>query len=361
MRTALIMLLVALSGLVQAQKSTKIENVILVTWDGYRWCEMFGGAQKKIYRTKKYNKDRDKLKVDYWDKSPLVRRERLMPFIWDSIAKNGQIYGNKKLGNRMTLTNGYKFSFPGYNEIFSGWGDKRINSNGYGYNPNATIFDFLKTQPGFDGHMAAFATWDAFPKIINDQRNQVPVFVDMKADSTGGISIKDVKIDHWETTIPPHNPFAKTDTFTYHFAKEYLQRYHPRFAFIGFDETDDFAHGGEYPAYLGTANTLDAYMRDLWAFIQSDPQYKDKTAIVITCDHGRGNVPKLEWRHHGHVPGAENIWMMVMGPGIKAKGEVKTKMMIHQNQIAATIAQLLGYQYKTDHFAGKSIQQVFDK
>ena len=345
-----------------AQQNAKTENVILVTFDGYRWQEMFGGPQKKIYKDKKYGKDLKKLGVDYTsEKDPIKRREELMPFFWGTIAKKGQIYGNRKLGNKVTLTNGYKFSFPGYNEIFSGWGDKRINSNGYGDDPNNNIFDFLKAQKGFENKLAAFGTWDAFPRIINTKRNNVPVYVSMKADKDGGIHIQGVDIDKWHTSIPGHNPFAQTDTFTYHFAKEYLERYHPRFAFIGFDETDDFAHDGNYAAYIGTANTLDAYMQDLWDFIQSDPQYKDKTTIIITCDHGRGDIPKLEWRHHGHVFGAEYIWIAAMGPGIAPKGEIKTKEHLHQNQIAATIAALLGYTYTTDHFAGDVIKEMINQ
>lgn len=343
---------------VTAQTKPKTENVILVTWDGYRWQEMFRGPQKKLYNTKKYTKDLRTIKSQYWDADPTKSREKLMPFIWGTVAKYGQIYGNKKLHNRVTLTNRYKFSYPGYNEILTGWGDHKVNSNDYPDNPNYNIFDFLSAQKGFEGKLFCAGTWDAFPRIINDKRNHVPVFVNMKAEANGGIHIRDVNIDKWNTTIPAHNPYAKTDTFTYKFAKEYMHRNHPRFTFIGFDETDDFAHGGEYDAYLGTAHTLDSYMQDLWNFVQSDPQYKDKTTIIITCDHGRGDIPKLEWRHHGHVLGAENIWVAVMGPDVAALGEVKTKEHLHQNQIASTIAALLGFEYKPDHFAGTKIQTI---
>ncbi|MDB5283689.1 MAG: arylsulfatase family protein [Bacteroidota bacterium] len=358
MKYALLLALSIISSFSFAQEKPKAENVIVVTFDGYRWQELFGGAQKKILNVKKYAGDKKKMKALYWDKDASVRREKVMPFFWSTIASKGQIYGNKKLGNRVTLTNGYKFSYPGYNEIFSGWGDKRINSNGYGDDPNQNIFDFLLTQKGFDGKMAAFATWDAFPRIINEKRNHVPVFVDMKPNNKGAINIKGVSIDQWQTTIPAHNPYAKTDSFTYHFAKEYLQRNHPHFAFIGFDETDDYAHDGNYAAYLNTATTLDRYMKDLWNFVQGDPQYKDKTTIIITCDHGRGDIPNLEWRHHGHVLHAENIWIAAIGAGITPKGEVKDKMFLHQNQIAATVAALFGYTYKVDHFSGQPITEI---
>ena len=305
MKYFLLVLVVLLSRSSFSQDKAKTENVILVTWDGYRWQEFFGGPQKKILKVKKYSPDAAMLRARFGDNDPIKSRAKLMPFMWNVVAKKGQIYGNKKLGNKVTLTNGYKFSFPGYNEIFSGWGDRRINSNDYPYDPNYNIFDLLASKKEFENKIFAVATWDAFPRIINDKRNHVPVYVNMKVDSNGVLhspSInKPLDITKWETQIPVHNPYAKADTLTYHFAKEYMHRYHPRFSFIGFDETDDYAHEGKYDAYLNTANTLDTYMQDLWNFVQSDPQYKDKTTIIITCDHGRGDIPALEWRHHGYV------------------------------------------------------------
>ena len=358
MKHALLFALVMISSFSFAQQNAKSENVILITLDGYRWQELFGGAQKKIINVKKYAGNVKEMKAKYWDKDATVRRAKVMPFLWTTIAQKGQIYGNRKYGNSVKVTNGYTFSFPGYNEIFSGWGDKRINSNGYGYNPNNTIFDFLQAQKGFENKLVAVATWDAFTRIINDKRNNVPVFVDLKINNKGTVNAKGAEYSEWKTTVPAHNPYAKTDSLTYHFAKEYIARNHPRFAFIGFDETDDYAHDGNYAAYLNTATTLDRYIEDLWNFVQSDPQYKDKTTIIITCDHGRGDIPNLEWRHHGHVLHADNIWVAAIGAGITAKGEVKQKMQLYQNQLAATIAQLLGYTYKTDHFIGAPIDPI---
>ncbi|HWB63961.1 MAG TPA: alkaline phosphatase family protein [Chitinophagales bacterium] len=341
-----------------AQTDAKTHNVIIVTFDGYRWQEVFGGAQKRIINSKKYTKDMPEVKAKYWDNDPIKRREKLMPFFWNVIAKQGQLYGNKKIGNQVTLTNGYKFSFPGYNEIFTGWGDHRINSNDYGDDPNLNIFDFLLTQKGFEGKMAAFATWDAFPKIINSHRNHVPVYVDFKPGKDGLPILKDgLKLNSW-SPIPASEKGIKTDTLTYKVAREYLAENHPHFAFIGFDETDGNAHDGDYEAYLNAANNEDKYMEDLWNFIQSDPQYKDNTTLIITCDHGRGDIPLLEWRHHGHVFHAENIWIAMIGAGVQPKGEIKEKELLHQNQIAATIAKLFGYTYKVDHFAGQPISGV---
>jgi hypothetical protein len=341
-----------------AQQAPKTENVILVTWDGYRWQELFGGADKKWMKEKFVKSDLNKLKEQYNAPTAEERRKKLMPFFWDSIATKGTLIGNRKKGSKMNVTNGYKFSYPGYSEIFCGYGDHRVNSNDFPDNPNKNIFDFIVAQKEFERKAAAFATWDAFPRIINTNRNKVPVFVNFKKENDV-VSCNNVSYDKWQTSCPQVDPFILTDTMTYHFAKEYIHRNHPKFVFIGFDETDHFAHEGMYDAYLNSANTEDRFMADLWNTIQSDPQYKDKTTLIITCDHGRGNKRPGMWRHHGKlVKDAHQIWMAAIGPDVAANGEVKGGKKYTQSQIAQTIAHLLGKNYTDDHPVGEAIDIV---
>jgi hypothetical protein len=44
---------------------------------------------------------------------------------------------------------------------------------------------------------------------------------------------------------------------------------------------------------------VDKWIKEIWTFVQNDPQYKNKTAIFITTDHGRGDINKEEWKSHG--------------------------------------------------------------
>lgn len=336
----------------------KTENIIIVTFDGYRWQELFTGADKKLVAAPELAKDPVALKKEFWADTPEKRREKLMPFFWGTIARQGQLYGNRKVGSKMDVTNPYRFSYPGYSEIFCGHAFRKVNSNDYPDNPNLNIFDFMNSQPGYKGKVAAFATWDAFPRIINTQRSGVPVFVKMKKYENGA-ECKGVQFDTWQTYCPLSNGFISDDTLTYHFAKEYLKREHPRFAFIGFDETDEFAHEGKYDSYLHTAHQLDELMKDLWVFIQNDPQYRDKTTLLIACDHGRGHKGKNMWRHHGGgILDAHQIWLAAMGPDTPPLGELKTKSHYYQNQIAQTAAHLLGLDYNLQPKAGKAIRAI---
>ncbi|MCX6198535.1 MAG: alkaline phosphatase family protein [Bacteroidetes bacterium] len=344
---------------VAAQETPKTQNVILVTFDGYRWQEMFKGAQKKLIGNTKLVKDIPSLQNKYWADDAITRREKLTPFIWNTVAKQGSIIGERMNASKMQVTNIHRFSYPGYSEIFSGWGNRKINSNDYPDNPNHTIWDFLQADAAFKNKIVAVATWDAFPRIINTKRNGVPVYVNIK-DTAGTCHSGNILLQGWDTKCPASNGFITEDSLTYHFAKEYIVKNHPRFAFIGFDETDEMAHEGKYDSYLNSANQLDGYMQDLWNFIQTDPQYKDNTTLIITCDHGRGHLGNHMWQHHGGLVFSSNkIWLAAIGAGIKNQGVLK-KGHFYQKQIAATITKLFGKKFSDEKKIGKPIDEILN-
>ena len=341
--------------------SSHAGNVIVVTLDGFRWQELFGGARWNLVGDKNFVQDRAALKSAYWSISKSARREKLMPFMWNTIASEGQLYGNRRAFSKMFVTNPYRFSYPGYSEIFCGFADTRINSNSYPDNPNKNIFDFMFAQPGFANNMVAVTTWDAFTQILNSSRSGVPVYSDLVSNVDTAATNGNFTFAHWTTTIPPSNGFITDDTLTYHFAKEYISQNHPRFAYISFDETDHFGHAGRYDAYLHTANLEDAYLADLWQMIQLDTFYANNTTLIVTCDHGRGRMPKKRWQSHGvNYPHANQTWMAVIGPKTPAKGMIHGGKVYH-NQIAATIAAIFGYTYTNTTAPGKPINAVVGK
>jgi hypothetical protein len=124
--------------------------------------------------------------------------------------------------------------------------------------------------------------------------------------------------------------------------------------YFSFDETDDFAHAGEYGAYLNSAHATDGFLSELWAYVQTDPNYKGVTSMIVTVDHGRG-PGKDDWKHHGgKVKDSDQIWMAVIGPDSPAVGEVKSGQ-IYQKQVAQTLASLLGFNFKSDPGQGDAV------
>jgi len=345
--------------LASAAFSQKAENIIIITTDGFRWQEVFKGMDSAIANNSQFNQgDSAGIYKKYWAADPAERRKKIMPFLWSVVEKNGQIYGNRDLDNKVNNANRYWFSYPGYNEIFTGYPDTAVNSNGYKPNPNTNLLEFLNQQPAYKNKVVAFGAWDAFDRILNEQRSGFPVY--SAFDKTGGNdpSIKEKLINNMmEDSYKPFGEEECLDVFTQYGAMNYLATKKPKVLYISYGETDEWAHSGHYKDYLDAAHMVDKWIKDIWEFIQHDPQYKDKTALFITVDHGRGDLKKEEWTSHNQdIKDSYQIWFAAMGPGIKIKGEVKNPAQFYQKQFAQTIAALLGLEFKAAHPIGEKIE-----
>ncbi len=322
-----------------AQNDSSVEKIVLITLDGLRWQELFTGADSLLIDNEDYVSNASSLKEKFWRETPIERRKALLPFIWNTIVETGTIHGNRKEGSKVNLTNGMVFSYPGYNEILTGEADdKHINSNDKINNPNVTILEKLNSSDTYEGEVAAFGSWDVFPYIINEQRSSVPVnagFEKVKGDEL-------TEIEQFLNKVQPHTPSpwgsVRLDMFTHIYALEYMKREHPDIVYIAYGETDDFAHDGNYQAYLNSAHSTDAFLKELWNYTQHDPYYKGKTTFIVTTDHGRGTKPLDTWRSHGSdIAGADQVWLITYGHKASAKGEVKQDEQLYSTGVVQRI------------------------
>jgi hypothetical protein len=339
-------------------QNPKTENIFIITLDGFRWQELYGGADSTLLVNKEYTPNSEELKQKFWADTPEQRRKLLLPFFWSELGTKGQLYGNRLFGNKVNCTNQMWFSYPGYNEILCGFADDdRITSNDKVNNPNVTVLEYLNQKPEFKGKVAAFGSWDVFPYIINRQRSGLPVNAGFEVATGTKLSEREKFLNELQGQIPSPWGSVRLDAFTHHYAMEYIKKYKPRIVYIAYGETDDFAHEGHYDAYLKSAHQTDQFIASIWKYIQSTPPYKDKTTLLITTDHGRGTIPLDTWRSHGKdIIGADEIWFAVIGPDTEPMGEMKDPAQHYQNQLAKTAAAFLRIDYTNDKPTGSLIQ-----
>ena len=269
---ALLMFLIATHAMAQESSNKK---VVLITLDGLRWQELFSGADPLLVANAEYVSDTTELKNRFWRDSPTERREVLFPFLWKEVAKMGQIHGNRDLGSKVDLTNKMWFSYPGYSEILTGKADDaRIDSNDKINNPNTTILEIANKDPRYANKVAAFGSWDVFPYIVNEERSGVPVNAGFELAEGNDLSEREKFLNELQPTVPSPWSTVRLDAFTHHYALEYMKKSHPELVYIAYGETDDFAHDGHYDGYLKSANTTDAFIKELWRFTQNDAFYK---------------------------------------------------------------------------------------
>ncbi len=326
----------------------RTENVVLIITDGLRWQEVFTGADPTLLNDKAGGSwtPAAELKQKWWSDDPLERRRKLMPFLWGTVAQHGQIFGNRNAGSRAEVTNDQWFSYPGYNELITGAADPRINSNEFGPNPNSNVFEWLNGRPGLAGRVEIFGTWSTFHDIFNDARSHLPVrsganLVDARDASPRGRLLREL----YETTprLEGEDPY---DSFLYRVVADHLKGHHPRVLYVGFGDTDNWAHGGRYDALLETIHHVDDFVGRLWQQMQALPQYRGKTTFIFTTDHGRGSGLE-QWKDHGREQaGSADIWIAVLGPDTAPLGERHDVPLVTQSQVAATLAAFVGEDYR---------------
>ncbi len=333
-----------------AMAAPAAKNVLLVTLDGLRWQEVFGGAEEAIIGNKEHGGVSESaqaaLRAEFGGATPEERRRKLMPFFWGTIAPQGQAFGNRALGSPASVLNAARISYPGYNELLTGRPDPLITSNAPIPNPNVTVLEWLNGRPGFAGRAAASAAWNVFVPILNVGRSRLPLFVTQQRSPAGGVSPRIAEIERWMADIPPISASESFDAFTYHAAVDMIAERKPRVFLLALGEPDEWAHARRYDRYLDSIRRCDRFIRQLWETLQALPEYRGTTALVLSPDHGRG-VQGSDWTSHGKtVPRAEETWLAAMGAGVPARGERRDTAPVHQAQIAATIAALLGEDWR---------------
>ena len=336
-----------------AQIAKEQPNIIIITIDGFRWQEIFEGANPALLVDPKYVQDTSLIQEQFGGASPEIRRKNLMPFFWTTIARKGQLYGNRNFDNKADVKNFYKISYAGYNEIFTGYADPKLVPNTPRINNIENLPGYLNTQAAYKGKCVAFSSWNIFPYILQEGHNNLPVnsgYENVETSDSTAAKLNEVQDSVHEKKS------CRYDLLTFLMAKQYMQQQHPKLVVLGFGETDEFAHSGRYDLYLQRVNDIDRMIAGLWYNVQTDPFYKNNTTFIITTDHGRGRKNNTWPGHHLFIKGSGEIWLAMLGRGIESLGEMKTAGQIYQNQIAQTIAALTGILFESIHKTGKPIE-----
>lgn len=326
-----------------------VQNLFIITLDGFRWQELFGGADAGLINDNTFTPENETIKKMYWAETPEERRKKLMPFLWNVVGVNGQVYGNRAYENNVNVSNDFAKSYPGYNEIFTGMPDREIVSNKKINNQHVNVLEYLNGIPSFQNKVVAFTSWDVFPFILNENRSGI--LINSGYDPVGNDSLTEAEtlINKTEQEGVVDKSSTRYDQLTFLVAKEYIRAKHPRVVFLGLGETDEYAHQGRYDLYLGHASQADNMLADLWHWVQTTPGYANNTTFLITTDHGRGK--RKQWTSHGtFISGSSQTWLAIIGPGIHAVGESKERIQLYQQQLAQTIAHLLGEEFIYDSY-----------
>ena len=342
------LLFIFMLPLLAMAKGGNDSRLVIITIDGLRWQEVFMGADQVLMTDPKQVRDTAELRKTNWRDTEEARREVLMPFVWNTIAKQGVIIGNRNKNSMMQVANKTNISYPGYCEMMTGMVDEAITSNDPVDNPHHNVLEAVNQDKRYKGSVVMYGSWKSTRFAIHNEQAGIPASVSYEAPVAKKQTSRLKLAERMLAGMPHYWRSEHFDAFTYAYALETLMNDHPKVMWISFGDTDEWAHSRKYDFYLDATNYTDAFIRDLYEACESDRFYRGKTTYLLTCDHGRGFGN--EWSNHGGgTKGSEATWFMAWGKGVQPAGETTETGPFYTQQVAATIAHILGIDFTPDN------------
>lgn len=266
----------------------KTENVILVIIDGPRYS-------------------------DTW----APEGQPFIPYMAHTLAPQGTHFTNFQ-------NEGPTYTLAGHTAVITG-NYQEINNGGEEHPAEPSIFQYYLKEKSLPPHKASIITSKVKLNVLSDCRN---------LEWRGRYN---------PTVLAGKGIRNKKDAETLKETISALQNNQPGLVLVQFMGPDARGHAGDWKGYLNALQETDSLVNELWKYIQQDEHYKDKTALLITNDHGRhADGHKDGFISHGDkCSSCKHISLLALGPDFIPGAIITDKY--HQADIPPTIARLLGF------------------
>ena len=137
---------------------------------------------------------------------------------------------------------------------------------------------------------------------------------------------------------------SSPDELSVYIARRLMQQESPSLLWITMHDID-IAHSGAYSLYVEAIQRTDRLCAELWAAVQSNPEYAGTTTLFILPDFGRDadeDAGGNGFQHHRTGGAASRTtWMMALGAGVR-QGVVYDRR-VQSIDLVPTLGALLGF------------------
>lgn len=296
-RLPLLILFFCLSSVSYSQS---IENVVIVIIDGARYTETFG--------------DPDRTHI------PEMNQIASEGLIYDDFFNNGATYTSRAVPALWcgAWTNVYDTVYQG---------------NYTQYTELPSIFEYYRKQLQADPE-------DCYYVLKYIESLWLPSFH------------SDYGPQYWPAT----HSVGESDEDVLNEARLIMEQHHPRFLWVYFADVDHAGHSGDWEYYISSIEIADEAVGILWDDIQTNEFYKDKTALIVSNDHGRHDDEHGGFQGHGcGCEGCRHILFLAAGPGIR-ENEVLTGYRTIPD-LAVTAAYMMDV--NMEYASGNVMEEIF--
>jgi hypothetical protein len=308
----------------QVSSPETISNVILVMLDGVRWQEI--AESREDIAT--------------------------FPRLHSTLSKDAQLFIND------SASNPFNKSLPAYQSIFAG-SVQQCDGNNCGRISTETFPERLVRDLKLNRKkVATLASWNQIACAVESQPMATFVnagnqpLIDGPADSELATNDRLQLQKQWASSY--YRGVARFDEHTFHHAMSYLRRHRPNFLFLSFVDSDIYGHQHNYQGYAQALRQYDRWLNEIVEKLDTMGEYGEKTAVIVTTDHGRGSTA-ASWSEHGAaIPESGRIWTYVRLPQNGSFRIVERTTNHSHVDLRPTIETLFGLQPRVCSGCGKS-------
>lgn len=259
-------------------KTNKSNKVIVVVVDGPRWDHTFGDSLHSY-----------------------------IPHLYD-LSKEGTLYSNF-YNSGMTYTN------PGHAAISTGFYES-IDNQGK-VNPRAPSFLHKYLRQVSDSTKAWLIT-------SKDKLEVLKLSADTSYKTNPSV----------DCGLAGNGTGYREDIETFKKFEFVLKEHKPDVVLLNFREPDYSAHLGDFEGYYEGLRKSDSLVNEIYKLINNDSEYKGRTSLIITNDHGRhlDGVKDGLYSHGDGCLGCRKIFLVGIGKGFEKGAVISDSMdltMIH--------------------------------
>ncbi len=152
----------------------------------------------------------------------------------------------------------------------------------------------------------------------------------------------------------PDSP-SSGDELTFFMASEVLRRVSPTLLVVNFSDVE-VAHSGAYSLHLAGIRRIDSLCYRLWQLLQSLPDYRGHTTLVLMPEFGRdpdGSTTNGFFNHRSNTESCRMAWMMVLGEAVRQPAWIER--VVRQIDLAPSLGVLLGLE--CEQAAGRRLDE----
>jgi len=339
-------ILITVATFSEISAQSRIQNVVVIMYDGVSWEEIFTGADTNLIKDERFVESTIRMNSMYNNTSEEIRRRVVAPFIWSHFLEKGQIWGNRNKNSFVDFVNPSGGRVSNYAEILCGTNlslDYTLNEELL--NPYTSLFEELYNYKELKGDFAGFSSWEFFNFVLRSDGSKLYCNSGYYPVRYRDANIVEITLNKILSNMPVFWKDARFDVITQEYALEHIKSRSPKMVVISYNDAIKYKEQNQYDNHLDAIRRYESFAMRVSELLDTLDFYKNKTLLIITGTGGGKGFGSDSSKIYKVGNNSNSNWFAISGPNIEPLGAMENTQQIYMNRLAPTIAKMLGYEF----------------